>query len=76
MHTNTQTNLGFGNDMATQMEDGHTEYDQTHLVVVRGLIHQEVLTKSINEKSSIERRSYNRQVNRSSQLLCQLLSQY
>ena len=41
--------------------------DETHLVVVRRLTHQEVSPKCVNE-SSTERRSYNRQVNRSSQL--------
>ena len=41
--------------------------DETHLVVVRELIHQ-VSPKCVNEESSTERRSYNRQVNRSPQL--------
>ena len=42
--------------------------DETHLVVVRGLIHQEVSPKCVNEESSTERGSNNRQVNRSPQL--------
>ena len=42
--------------------------DETHLAVVRELIHQEVPPKCVNEESSTERRSYNRQVNRSPQL--------
>ena len=42
--------------------------NETHLVAVRGLIHQEVSPESINEESSTEHRSYNRQVNRSPQL--------
>ena len=50
--------------------------DETHLAVVRGLIHQEVSPKCVNEESSTERHSYNRQVNRSSPLQCQDLSQY
>ena len=41
---------------------------ETHLVVVRGLIHQDVSPKSVNEESSTEPRSYNRQVSRSLQL--------
>ena len=43
--------------------------DETHLVVMRGPIHQEVLPKCVNEESSTERRNYNRQVNRSPQFL-------
>ena len=31
--------------------------DETHLVVVRGLIHQKVSPKCVNEDSSTERRS-------------------
>ena len=50
--------------------------DETHLVVVRGLIKKEVSPKCVNKESSTERRSYNRQVNRSPQLQCQVLSQY
>ena len=42
--------------------------DETDLVVVRRLIHWEVSPECINEESLTERRSYNRQVNRSSQL--------
>ena len=42
--------------------------DETHIAVVRGLTHQEALPKCVNEESSTERRSYNRQVNRSPQL--------
>ena len=42
--------------------------DETHLVVVRGFIHQEVSPKCVNEESSTDRRSYNRQVNRYPQL--------
>ena len=42
--------------------------DETHLVVVRGLIHHEVSPKCVNEESSTDRRSYNRQVNRYPQL--------
>ena len=42
--------------------------DETHLVVVRGFIHQAVSPKYLNEESSNERRRYNRQVNRSPQL--------
>ena len=49
--------------------------DETHLVVVRGLTNQP-LPKYVNEESSTGWRSYNRQVNRSSQLYCQDLSQY
>ena len=41
-----------------------------------GLIHQENPLKCVNEESSTERRSYNRQVSRSPQLYCQDLSQY
>ena len=51
--------------------------DETHLVLVRGLIKKEVSRKCVNkEESSTERRSYNRQVNKSPQLQCQVLSQY
>ena len=50
--------------------------DETHLVVVRGLTHQDVLPKCVNEESPTGWRSYNRQVNRSSQLYCEDLSQY
>ena len=39
--------------------------DKTHLVVAKGLIHQDVSPKCFNEESSTERRSYNRQVKRS-----------
>ena len=35
---------------------------KTHLVKVRGLIHQEVSTECVNEESSTKRRSYIRQV--------------
>ena len=42
--------------------------DETHLIMVRGLIHQEVSPKCVNEESSIEHRTYNHQVNRSLQL--------
>ena len=42
--------------------------DESHLAVVRGLIQQEVSPKCLNKESSNERRSYNRQVNRSPQL--------
>ena len=42
--------------------------DETHSVVVGGLIHQEVSPKCNNEESSTERHRYNRQVNRSPQL--------
>ena len=38
--------------------------DQTHLATVRGLINQEVSPKCINEDSSAESYSFNRQVNR------------
>ena len=41
--------------------------DDTHLVVVKGLIRQ-VPPKCVSEESSTERHSYNRQVNRSPQL--------
>ena len=50
--------------------------DETYFVAVRGLIHQEVSLKCVNEESSTERRSFNRQVNRSPQLYFQGLSQY
>ena len=50
--------------------------DETHLVVVRQLIHQEVLRKCVNEETSTEHRSYNHQVKRSCQLSCQDLIQY
>ena len=50
--------------------------DETHLVVVRGLIHQEVSPKCVNKESLTERHNYNHQVNRSRQLSCQDLSQY
>ena len=43
-------------------------FDETHLALVRGLIHEEVSPKCVKEESSTERRSYNRQVNRSPQL--------
>ena len=43
-------------------------FDETHLVVVRGLIHQEVSPEYVNKESSTERCSYNRQANRSPQL--------
>ena len=43
-------------------------FDETHLVLVRGLINQEVSPKCVNEESSTKRRSDNRQVNRSPQL--------
>ena len=46
------------------------------LAVVRELIHQDVSPKCVNEENSTERRSYNRQVNRSPQLQCEDLSQY
>ena len=49
--------------------------DETHLVVVRGLIHQEVLPKCVNKESLTESHNYNHQVNRSRQLSCQDLSQ-
>ena len=62
----SRINIGFG----------RPQPDETHLVVVRGFIHQEVSPKYVNEESSIERCSYNCQVNRSPQLLCQDLSQY
>ena len=39
----------------------------SNLVIVRGLIHQEVSPKCANEESSTERRSCNRQANRSPQ---------
>ena len=55
---------------------GKFPLDETHLVLVKGLIHQEVSPKCVKEKSSNERRSYNRQVNRSPQLQCHDLSQY
>ena len=42
--------------------------DDTHLVMVRGLIHQDISPKCVKEESSTERRSYKRQVNRSPQL--------
>ena len=42
--------------------------DETHLIVVRGLIHQEVSPRCVNEESSTERRSHKCQVNRSPQL--------
>ena len=42
--------------------------DKTHLVVARGIIHQDASLKCINEENLTERRSYNRQVNRSPQL--------
>ena len=42
--------------------------DETHLVVVRELIYQELSPKCVNAENSTERRSYNRQVNRSPQL--------
>ena len=32
--------------------------DKTHLVVMRGVIHQEVSPKRVNEETSTERRSY------------------
>ena len=32
-------------------------FDETHLVVVRGLIHYEVLTNCVKDDSSTERRS-------------------
>ena len=50
--------------------------DETYLVVVRGPIHQEFSLKCVNEESSTERGSHNRQVNRPPQLECQDLSQY
>ena len=50
--------------------------DETYLVSVRGLIYQKVSPKYVNEESSTERRSFNRQVNRSPQLYFQGLSQY
>ena len=50
--------------------------DKTHLVAVRGLIHYKVSTKCINQESSSESRSYNRQVNSSFQIWFQDLSQY
>ena len=50
--------------------------DETYLVAVRGLIYQEFSPKYVNEESSTERRSFNRQVNRSPQLYFQELSQY
>ena len=46
----------------------HHPLDETHLVVVRESIHQDVSPKSVNNESSIERRSYNRHVDRSPQL--------
>ena len=42
--------------------------DGTHLVMVRELIHQDASLKCVNEENLTERRSYNRQVNRSPQL--------
>ena len=39
--------------------------DETHLVMVRGLIRQAVSLNCVSEESSTERRSYIRQVNRS-----------
>ena len=42
--------------------------DETHLVVVRELIYQELSPKCVNAENSTERRSYNRQVNGSPQL--------
>ena len=54
----------------------HYPLDETHLVAVRGLIHYKVSTKYVNEESSTERLSYNRQVNRFPQLFCQDLSQH
>ena len=36
--------------------------DETHLVVVSGLIYKNVSTKCVKEESSTERRSYNHQV--------------
>ena len=50
--------------------------DETYPVAVRGLIYQKVSPKYVNEESSTERRSFNRQVNRSPQLYFQGLSQY
>ena len=38
--------------------------DETHLIVVRELIYQEVSHKYVKEESSTECRSYNRQVQR------------
>ena len=42
--------------------------DETHLLVVRRFIRQEVSPKCVNEESLTESLSYNRQVNRSPQL--------
>ena len=42
--------------------------DETHFVVARRRIHQEFSPKCVNEESSTERHSYNRQVNKSLQL--------
>ena len=50
------------------LERGYSPLDETHLVVVRELIYQEVSPKYVNEESSTERHSYNRQVNRPPQL--------
>ena len=47
---------------------GQISLDETDLVVVKGLINQEVLPKCVNEETSIERHSYNSQVNKSPQL--------
>ena len=41
--------------------------NKTHFIVVRGLICSEVPPQCVNEESSTERCSYNRQVNRSPQ---------
>ena len=42
--------------------------DENRLVLVKEFIHHEVSSKCISEESSTERRSYNRQVDRSPQL--------
>ena len=42
--------------------------NESNFVMMRGLIHQEVSPKCVNEENSTECRSYNRHVNRSPQL--------
>ena len=50
--------------------------NETDLVLVSGLIHQEVLLKWVNKESSTECHSYDHQVNTSPQLQCQDMIQY